>query len=1133
MLQLKDYLEKHNHINISGIWGSAVAFLIAEIFPTLEKNLLIITKNSQKANNVYNDLKFFMSNTTEIYLFPELEIKIYENKNPSSINVAERIKYLYKLLFSKKSFICITSLKNILLKTIPTNVFKNNLLKLKINEEIDFENFKNLLINYGYSREEKVFLPGTFSIRGDIIDIFIPVYENPVRIELFDNIIEKIRFFSPETQRSISSIENITLTPASEFILKDEYINNFQSALKHLIKEQEKIYQSPEKIWSKTFSDFTNIKLSIDNFFETEGYYNFLPLFYKELKTLLDYLSLDTVLFLVNAPDLKEKADAIYDEHFQVYKNYLKKNRPVLSPDNFFLNKAEFFKNVSKFKVIFSEIISSEETKTHFHFKFEGIPSYKGNFNSFKVDFLNNQKQGIEYTFISEHNYNLKDFREKIINHIGEKGIKFKKGKIGNGFISIDFKKAFIQDFEFYGKLKFEEKEKLPLIVETFESISELKEGDYVVHIENGIGIYRGLRHIKSGKVRGDFLEIEYADNMKLFLPVEKMNQIHKYIGNGEKPPTLNKLGTNTFKRTKAYVERSVASVVHDLVKIYAIRQNKSGFRFPPDTEWQREFELSFLYIETPDQIKAIEEIKRDMESARPMDRLICGDVGYGKTEIAIRAAFKAVMAGKQVAVLVPTTILAYQHYNTFIERLKNYPIKVEMLSRFNSKKEQKKILKEIANGKIDIIIGTHRLIQPDVKFYDLGLLIIDEEHRFGVAHKEKLKMARTTIDVITMSATPIPRTLYMALSGIRDVSMINTPPSGRMPVETKIVKFSPDIIRKAILNELNRNGQVFFLHNRVQSIKAIANYIKRIVPEAKVAVIHGQMDEDEIELIMLEFMEKKYDVLVCTTIIEAGIDIPEVNTIIINRADTFGLAQLYQLRGRVGRSNKKSYAYLLVPSEKALTETALKRLLTIFEYTDLGSGYKIALRDLEIRGAGNIFGVQQHGNILAVGLEMYCKILNKVINQLKGEIIEEEIEPDLNFDYSAYIPDEFIPSSNLKIEIYKKLNKCKTNEELLELEKEIKDRFGEKIPAPIKNLFVLQEIKIIAKSNKIISIKKVNEKEYEIIIEIVFKEISQKLKERIREKIENYSFSQDRLCITIEKKNFLINLKKMLLSIF
>ena len=617
---------------------------------------------------------------------------------------------------------------------------------------------------------------------------------------------------------------------------------------------------------------------------------------------------------------------------------------------------------------------------------------------------------------------------------------------------------------------------------------------------------------------------------MTLLLPLDKINLLHKYIGDDDNPPALNKLGSNEFKSVKKKIERSLISITKDLISIYSIRNRINGIKFSPDVDWQKKFESSFKYVETPDQVKALKEIKDEMESDKPMDRLLCGDVGYGKTEIAIRIAFKVNMDEKQVAVLVPTTILAQQHYNTFKERLSAYPLRVEMLSRFLNKKEQKKIVKEVNEGKVDIIIGTHRLISPDIKFKDLGLVIIDEEQRFGVVHKEKLKIIKSIVDVLSMSATPIPRTLYMALSGIRDISLIETPPEGRVPVETRVEKFSSETIRRSILFELERGGQVFFVHNRIKTIYAMEDFLKRTVPEAKYLVAHGRMDSDQLELAMLDFLDKNYDVLISTTIIESGIDMPNVNTIIINRADTFGLSQLYQLRGRVGRGLHKGYAVLLYPGDKAITQTAQKRLLTIFEYSQLGSGYKIAMRDMEIRGAGNIFGPQQHGNIVAVGLELYSKRLENSVKSLKGEGFEEDREVDLEFEYNAYIPDTYISDDKIKIEIYKTLNKCLEFEELNLFIEELGDRFSRNIPEQMNYLFIVQEIKIICKKAGILSIKKEESKVYEFVFRMDFKEATDILKEKVADIFHTNKIKKNSFYINIEKDDFLKKLKKKLL---
>lgn len=1117
-------MDKHNTVNLSGLWGSSGGFLIEKIFSEQGSNLIVITENMKKAESLLTDLRFFSQRPEDMFLIAD-DIKIYDDLSKS--DMPGRIRTIFNLTKSRKPFLAISSLENLLIKTVPLDVLRKNTITIKVNDVVDFEALKNNLIEYGYIREEKVFCPGYFSVRGDIIDIYVPFYSDPVRIELFDNVVESIRFFSKESQKSTTGVDQIMISPASFLIKKKEYLANFDKNLKELIKRQDKIFQKPETIWYSRYRNIIKKDLA-EEWEKEENPYSALPLLYHELDPFFKFLPEKTTLFFLNSSFLESEIDPLFDRYTQIYENQIKHNKMALPPPYFLISKKEIGHFTSSFKTVFADIVSTK--KSFFHFKFEGLPPYKGNFNSLKEDYIKNNQDHIDYTFISDTETNLTDFKNKITEHLGTR-MQFRKGQLENSFTSLDFKQAFIQENDFYGKIRFE-KGRTPLLIQALESLAELKEGDFVVHIENGIGIYKGLRHLRSKKLTGDFLQIEFDKGMTLFLPVEKISKIHRYIGDDENPPQLNKLGSASFEKTKDQVRRSVTSIARDLVKIYAIRQNQAGFKYPQDSSWQKEFEQGFSFIETPDQIKSLEEIKRDMESSRSMDRLVCGDVGYGKTELAIRAAFKAVTADKQVAVLVPTTILAYQHYNTFSDRLKNFPVRVEMVSRLNSARHQKKILKDLAEGKVEIVIGTHRLIQPDVKFRDLGLVVIDEEHRFGVTHKERLKMIRATVDVISMSATPIPRTLYMALSGIRDISIINTPPMGRIPVKTKIVKFSPAIIRQAILFELDRGGQVYFLHNRVQSIMAIAAYLKRTVPEVKIGVVHGQMDPDEMELTMLDFMEKKFDCLVCTTIIEAGIDLPDVTTIMINRADTFGLAQLYQLRGRVGRSDKQSYAYLLIPSEDMLTETALKRLLTIFEYTDLGSGYKIAMRDLQIRGSGNVFGVQQHGNILAVGLEMYCKILNKVILKLKGEETEEVIEPEFDFDYEAFIPDSYIRSNNFKIEVYKKINRCQNKDDLRDLEKELKDRFGAKIPSCVKNLFLLQEIKILATNLGIEKITELKQKKYEYLVEIVFHTLRGEVRSRIKEKIRHYSLAHNRLHVSLEIKYFLINLKKLLQSL-
>ena len=648
-------------------------------------------------------------------------------------------------------------------------------------------------------------------------------------------------------------------------------------------------------------------------------------------------------------------------------------------------------------------------------------------------------------------------------NDAGKAKITVKADSLAEGFIFEDLKLVVYTEKEVFGR-KQKRKRRIRNVEEGLKisSLEELKVGDYVVHENHGIGKYLGVQTLEIQGKHQDYLVLKYAGEDRLYVPTDQIDLVQKYIGADEEKPKLYKLGGNDWKKVKQKVKQSVKEMAFGLLELYAERETIEGHAFSRDTVWQQEFEEAFPYEETPDQLKAIEEVKRDMESNYPMDRLLCGDVGYGKTEVAIRAAFKAVMDGKQAAVLVPTTILAQQHYNTFKERMSNYPVNIAMISRFKTPREQKEIIKKLATGEIDIVIGTHRLLSDDVIFDDLGLLIIDEEQRFGVSHKEKLKNIKRNVDVLTMTATPIPRTLHMALVGVRDMSVIETPPENRYPIRTYIREFNPELIRDAIRREMARGGQIYFVHNRVEDIEQMADFIRKLVPDCKVVVAHGQMSERKLEKIMLAFYQKEYDLLVCTTIIETGLDVPSVNTIIINRAEQMGLSQLYQLRGRVGRSDKIAYAYLLYEKNRILPEIAEKRLKAIKEFTNLGSGFKIAMRDLEIRGAGNLLGPEQHGHIAAVGFSLYCKLLDNAIRELKGKRVEKQEEVEIKLNIDAYIPDDYISDSQQKIELYKKITKLKDKEDFSDLIDELIDRFGEP-PLEVMNLIKVSQIRALA----------------------------------------------------------------------
>lgn len=1123
-------LPAQQHVFLSGLWGSSYPYFVSKYFQETDKSLVLILENIKKAKEFYSDIKFFLPET-EILFYPEWEIEPYDNKLPLTQFITERLKILYKTQRSKR-YIFITTLNNIFLKQLDPKSFSDHIITLTIKSKINYINFEQQLIRIGYERNYKVLIPGEFSVKGDIIDVFPPQYDTPLRIELYDDEIESIRFFRPETQISFQKIESAEIIPVKEIVFSDDVIKSFMNRINQEIELNNIKKGDPEKVWNQVVFEqnvFQSLMDKVQHKIYFNEIYNFWPYFLSGNCFLLNYFNAqDTILFLPSSEVIINHYKNLYIEYSEIYKKRIKSNHYLPVTEEFLINLNLIMEQWENYVIIFHSILPFHQDK-EIHFQVNAPPEFYGNREKLS-EYLKLKKEHI-LNLLSTRDEQITEWRKELF--VKEPFLKFFKGILTQGFEIDHFKEIFLQDFEINNKKRTEytKSYKSKIITQEIESIYDIQKGDFVVHVENGIGIYKGIKRIETEGNIKDYSVIEYAHSTNLYLPLEKINMLHKYIGDDDIDPPLNRLGTNEFSKAKRRVEHSIIDIAKDLIKTYAVRNKIRGFSFSPDKEWQKEFEASFPFVETDDQLRSLDEIKHDMENEKPMDRLLCGDVGYGKTEVAIRAAFKAVMDGKQVGILVPTTILSEQHYNTFKERMKNYPIKIEMLSRFKNRKEQKKIIKEVNEGKIDIIIGTHRLISPDVKFRDIGLVIIDEEQRFGVLHKEKFKILKSIVDVLTMSATPIPRTLYMSLSGIRDISLIDTPPLGRTPIETRVEQFSEETIRNAILYELERGGQIFFVHNRINSIYAIKDFLIKHVPEAKVAVIHGRMDNDILEMTMLEFVDKKFDVLITTTIIESGIDMPNVNTIIINRADAFGLSQLYQLRGRVGRSTSKAYAYLLYPGDKIMTETAEKRLLTIYEYSDLGAGYKIALRDLEIRGAGNIFGPQQHGNILAVGLELYGKILNQVIKQVKGDMIEEPIEPKLDFPYIAFIPDDYVDEKN-KIEIYKEFNKCNEITDLTELIEGIKDRYGDKLIRQLDNLILIQEIKIILKKLKVVSVKEIEEKKYEMVLDVEFFYLKKEIRERIQDKLEIYKLKENHLYLSIEKNALLKNLKKNLLLI-
>ena len=941
----------------------------------------------------------------------------------------------------------------------------------------------------------------------------------PYRIELFGDEIDSIRTFNTESQRSIEKVNSIEVFPAKEIIIDDEVIeyalNNIKEELDLTLKNNKDKERGIKlsTVISKNLEELREI-----HDFETIDSY--LPLFYKKSESLFDYLE-DYIFVLDDKVRSLGKLDSTYLEFNENYSIFLQRGDILPSQGKLLLEKEELIElleeninitidAINKGGEFLSPIRKIEINSAILH-------HYQGQLDLLIEDILKKKKDGYRTVILSGTRVR----GERLVSTLRERGIESSYrdniesialgevvitfGNLLKGFECPKYKTCVISDKEVFGeaKRKLSKSKSKSKGVSKIKSFAELKPGDYVVHVNHGIGVYKGIKQIEVSGHKRDYLDIVYDKGDKLYVPVDQLDLVQKYIGSEGKSPKVNKLGGAEWQKAKSKVKKSINEIAEDLVKLYAARAAVKGYKYSKDTEWQMQFEDEFPFQETPDQLSSIEEIKKDMESDKPMDRLLCGDVGYGKTEVALRAAFKAVMEGKQVAFLVPTTILAEQHYKNMIKRFSDFPIKIDMVSRFRTAKEQKSTLQSVKEGNVDILVGTHRLVSKDIVFKDLGLLIVDEEQRFGVAQKEKIKNLKKNVDVLTLSATPIPRTLHMSLTGVRDISVIETPPEERYPIQTYVVEQNDQLIRDAIMREIGRGGQVYFVYNRVEDIDKIANYIKNLVPESRVGIAHGQMTERQLEKEMLDFMANEYNVLVCTTIIETGIDIQNVNTIIIYDADKMGLSQLYQLRGRVGRSNRIAYAYLLYTKDKVLTEVAEKRLKALKDFTELGSGFKIAMRDLEIRGAGNMMGSAQHGHMAAIGYDLYCRMLEDTVKLIKGDIDKEPIETTVDLKVDAYIPSSYIEDEMQKIEVYKKIAAIESIDEYMDIKEELEDRYSD-IPDPVYNLMDIAYIKSRA---KLLSIEEIKEVGNDVIFkfqagdsnyEKVFKIIIDKYKDSI-----------------------------------
>ncbi len=1025
-------IKKGKSFTLTGLTIFSRLLLLKYIFKLSGKKVLFITSTEQSALKYSSDLERLFELTSET--LPYQNTSPYEVVTGNLYDYARQVNTLLNL-----PDIVIAPAK-VLLEKFPSNTFfENNSFKLKVGESIDQKNLLSRLIKLGYKRSTMVSDIGEFSIRGDIADIY-SLEENPVRVEFWGDEIIDIRFFNNETQKSIEKIKEITIEPLYKFILPDSTPEDFPKELQ-------------EQLDNEGYFEGVNVY---------QSYFN------NDLVSVLDYFK-DYIIVFDEYAEVSAKYQQIDDNFVNNYNEGLKtQNIHPLKEINHFTLAETLNRTAGMQKIYFNNFLSDENN--------EVIDIDARNVQVFDADmdeaakFLKEHK-GYQITIATDYQERVKEvlsdydiFDINFIKNITSQGTEIQDGKI-----------LLLTDRELFNKRQKEvpsnRKRHYKEKAEYIESINDIKEGEYVVHSIHGVGVYKGLTKQEFDGQLKDYLTIEYANKDKLHIPAEQINMLCRYRGSGQVKPKLSRMGGSDWENTKTRVKKEVETIAYDLLRLYARRKMKTGIEFAPDSPLQLEMEDTFEYIETPDQLKSINQIKADMESPNPMDRLVCGDVGFGKTEVAMRAMFKAVTSLKQVAVIVPTTVLALQHYQTVSERFKPFGIDVELLCRFRSAKEKKETLKNLATGKCDVVIATHSLLQDNVIFKDLGLLVIDEEHRFGVRHKEKLKEFRENIDIISMSATPIPRTLYMSLSGIKDISVINTPPQNRLPIKTFVGEYNEQIVKNAIVNELDRDGQVFYLYNRVETIEEFKLELQKLVPNARIAVGHGQLSEKHLEDVIIGFDNHDYDILLCTTIIENGLDIPNANTMIIHEADKLGLAQLYQLRGRVGRSEKQAYCYCLYKKNKELSQEATERLKAIREFTTLGSGYRIAMRDVEIRGVGNILGTKQHGHMINVGFDTYCQLLEETVNELKGEKVKANKPTIVDINITAYIPDEWVGSGEQKMIEYKRLSDVKNETELDYIISEWKDRFS-RIPEEVENLIKLIKIRLLATDSGITIIR-------------------------------------------------------------
>ena len=1046
--QILGHMHRGMPFEIEGPKGGFIPFLVGELHKQTVGTSLVVVANELEAENFHQDMLTYFE--AEAGLFPWWEVLPYEQISPLPITFGKRAQTLTKLAAGKMKA-CVVSLRTLLAPVPPREYIASLSKVLRCGDSIDPLKMSSRLQELGYLRVPRVSVHGEFALRGEVLDLFPGGNSSALRIVFDFEEITEMKLFDPLTQNSVASLQEALVPPLREVVLTEKIIATLEQ---NLAADG----AGPELI------DEVLQRIQMDP--ECKGVHHLYPLCFQQRYSLIDYLDTQSVLFLVDSDRLSHSEHALAKEYRELHRQAVVKQPPAPSAARVLLDLAELTQAIPR-RIMFPSIQQPQAASPRVKVACDPPRSFFGN-----IPYLRQELESltaIGYTVfifaVYEHQ------AERIAHMLKDLNVQILPLSISSGFTLPQLKLMVIQENEIFGR-----KQRIPRSVgktksQAIDSFVDLNSGDYVVHVNHGIGRFEGLVRMKSLGNERDYLELCYAEKEKLFVPIEQVNLIQRYVGQESKKLQLDKLGGKAWDKRKKRVRRSVEELAQRLIRLYSRRKTVSGNAFPSDTEWQSEFDATFPYQETEDQLKCIEEVKRDMESPHPMDRLVCGDVGYGKTEIALRAAFKAVMGGKQAAMLAPTTILVEQHYETFQERFQKYPVRLRMLSRFLTSKEQKKVLADLESGQVDIVIGTHRLIQNDVRFKALGLLVIDEEQRFGVKHKERLKELRTSVDCLTLTATPIPRTLHMSLMRIRDMSILNTPPQNRLPIETLIQEYDENTICEAVRRETDRGGQVYYLHNRVETIPEIFLYLKQLLPDVSMDVAHGQMDADELEDVMHRFIAGRIQLLLSTTIIENGLDIPNVNTIVIDRADMFGVAQLYQLRGRVGRAGEPAFAYLFYPRNTALSEIAMKRLRIISDHTELGSGFKIALKDLEIRGAGNLLGREQHGDILAVGFDMYVRILDEAIAALSEEAQEQAPEVFLELEYSGFIPDQYISDQQEKMEVYKRIAAITTDAELDSVYVGLGDRFGP-LPDEVASVLSIAEIRIACRKLYIASVK-------------------------------------------------------------